>query len=388
MLSEIQLVVKHTFLEVVFRLGEEATNGSRLRASSDPGRSSGNVQFDASAQGAKASSIDRDADESTFPAQRRKERSKPVQTVARTSADGACVEGDDEEGELWNIFWPPAAECCSVNAIKRGYSMDTTAWNSVQSRSSSNATLASERTAEDGGLARSSGASVAPCQNHPIQPSSCGADLTKTQRRRQRRIRRVAASVETQVASQTNIEAIVEQPTTVILQNMPSGYSRKDLLAMVDGAGFAGKYDFVYMPVDFRRRGCYGFAFLNFSSPADAAIFKDTFEGFCDWSVPTKKVCSARWSNPTQGWQANVARYRNSPVMHPHVPDEYKPIVFLNGQSSEFPPPTKIVRAPRVRDGTFSVWMDEKAPQRSSARSSDHDHREDLVFECTNRVAV
>lgn len=381
MLSEIQLVVKHTFLEVVFRLGEDA-NGSRPRASSDPGRSSRNVQFDASDQGASALSIDRDTGESTFPAQRRKEISKPVQTVARTSADGARVEGYDEEGELWNIFGPTAAECCSVNAVGRGYgySMDTTA-------GSSNATLTSERTAE----ARSSGASAAGCQNHPKQPSS--SDLTKTQRRRQRRIRRVAASVETQScdgdqASQTNIEAIVEQPTTVILQNMPSGYSRKDLLAMVDGAGFAGKYDFVYMPVDFRRRGCYGFAFLNFSSPADAATFKDTFEGFSDWSVPTKKVCSARWSNPTQGWQANVARYRNSPVMHPNVPDEYKPMVFLNGQSSEFPPPTKNVRAPRVRDGTFSVWMDEKAPQRSSARSSDHDHREDHVFECTNRVAA
>ena len=32
------------------------------------------------------------------------------------------------------------------------------------------------------------------------------------------------------------------------------------------------------------------------------------------------------WSHPYQGLDAHIERYRNSPVMHEDVPDEYKPM--------------------------------------------------------------
>jgi len=42
-----------------------------------------------------------------------------------------------------------------------------------------------------------------------------------------------------------------------------------------------------------------------------------------------------------QGLVANFNRYRDSPVMHPEVLEEWKPAIFDNEQCWEFPLPTK-----------------------------------------------
>jgi hypothetical protein len=56
------------------------------------------------------------------------------------------------------------------------------------------------------------------------------------------------------------------------------------------------------------------------------------------------------WSNPHQGLESNIDRYRNSPVMHKDVPDAYKPCVFdCEGMRISLPAPTKRVRCPRLR---------------------------------------
>jgi hypothetical protein len=119
---------------------------------------------------------------------------------------------------------------------------------------------------------------------------------------------------------------------------------------MIDDAGFAGQYDFLYVPMDFMSRACYGYAFVNFTQPSDADRFWNTFNGFSQWAFPSRKTCRTFWSKPHQGLEANIARYRNSPVMHKDVPDEYKPMVLIDGVRSVFPPPTKTIRLPRLRN--------------------------------------
>ena len=42
--------------------------------------------------------------------------------------------------------------------------------------------------------------------------------------------------------------------TTVMLRNVPNNYTREMFLALLDDNGFAGRYDFVYLPCDFRRQ--------------------------------------------------------------------------------------------------------------------------------------
>merc|ERR1719464_1745907 len=39
--------------------------------------------------------------------------------------------------------------------------------------------------------------------------------------------------------------------TTVMLRNLPIGLTRSTLLDLLDSQGFAGKYDFAYLPVNF-----------------------------------------------------------------------------------------------------------------------------------------
>mmetsp|Transcript_111527 Transcript_111527/g.279290 ORF Transcript_111527/g.279290 Transcript_111527/m.279290 type:complete len:407 (+) Transcript_111527:64-1284(+) len=135
--------------------------------------------------------------------------------------------------------------------------------------------------------------------------------------------------------------------TTVMLRNLPNNYTRAMLLDLIDSEGFAGKYDFLYLPIDFRTHAALGYAFINLVTPEDAVEFYNHLSGFSRWSLPSSKVCSAGWSHPHQGLEDHIARYRNSPLMHEAVPDSYRPILFSSGMRVDFPEPTKKIKPPR-----------------------------------------
>jgi len=137
--------------------------------------------------------------------------------------------------------------------------------------------------------------------------------------------------------------------TTLMLRNLPLNYTRTAVLDMLDSEGFAGTYCFVYVPTDFKNFTGFGYAFVGFCAHDDAARAKRHYQGFSRWKVPSQKTCDMAWSGPVQGLEQHTERYRNSPVMHPGVPDEYKPAVFVNGVRATFPAPTKRIRPPRLR---------------------------------------
>lgn len=118
----------------------------------------------------------------------------------------------------------------------------------------------------------------------------------------------------------------------------------------MDDEGFKGRYDFVYLPTDFRNWLAFGYAFVNMVTPEDARDIMRCLEGFDSWKQDGEgKKCNVVWSDPYQGLEANIERYRNSPVMNDSVSDEYKPMLFSQGQSIPFPAPTKKLRQPRIR---------------------------------------
>lgn len=133
-----------------------------------------------------------------------------------------------------------------------------------------------------------------------------------------------------------------------MLRNIPNDYTRKLFLELLDSHGFAGKYDLVYLPIDFARRSSLGYGFVNFVNQAHAEEAKACMEGFTEWKVQSSKVCQVCWGEPLQGLEAHIERYRNSPVMHHDVADECKPVIFMNGVRATFPAPTRRVRAPRA----------------------------------------
>merc|ERR1712125_12124 len=124
------------------------------------------------------------------------------------------------------------------------------------------------------------------------------------------------------------------------------GYTRDMLLELLAAGGGSSCMDFLYLPIDFKKKSNLGYAFVNLLTHDDAQYVWAALQGFRDWQVPSQKILSVMWSMPMQGLAANVERYRNSPVMHADVPNHFKPLLFKNGQSMCFPAPTKRLRKP------------------------------------------
>lgn len=139
------------------------------------------------------------------------------------------------------------------------------------------------------------------------------------------------------------------EATTVILRNLPLETTRDMLLQILDTEGFSGGYDFVHLPVDFQTRSGLGYALVNLVSHDVALSVHRHFEGFRMWPCPSDNVCEVAWNSPHQGFETHIERYRNSPLMHPSVPEAFRPLVFVNGCRVDFPAPTTRIRAPRIR---------------------------------------
>lgn len=148
-------------------------------------------------------------------------------------------------------------------------------------------------------------------------------------------------------SSEDQIPVVAGSPTTLALRNIPKSYARGMLLELLD-ADFAGQYNFVYLPSDFKCLAVYGYAFVNFTSHEVAEAVRLQLDGFSEWMVPHAKSLDVSWSE-VQGLEAHIDRYRNSPVMHDSVPDDARPAIFVNGQRVPFPPSTRRIRLPRTR---------------------------------------
>eukprot|EP00928_Gymnodinium_smaydae_P062307 TRINITY_DN461_c2_g1_i1.p1 TRINITY_DN461_c2_g1~~TRINITY_DN461_c2_g1_i1.p1 ORF type:complete len:362 (+),score=81.31 TRINITY_DN461_c2_g1_i1:73-1158(+) len=183
-----------------------------------------------------------------------------------------------------------------------------------------------------------------------MQATSPAQPVLQDRRKKQQQNAKLnGAKVETSGASAKKAAIPDSERTTVMLRNLPNNYTSDMLLEMIDSEGFAGKYDFVYLPIDFTTCACLGYAFVNLLDASEAARFWATFDGFSQWAIPSKKRCYVSWSDPHQGLQSNIDRYKNSPVMHESVPEEYKPRLFVDGVPVPFSPSTRKVRVPRLR---------------------------------------
>jgi RNA recognition motif-containing protein len=134
--------------------------------------------------------------------------------------------------------------------------------------------------------------------------------------------------------------------TTVMLRNLPKNLTQVAVLQTLENHGFSALYDFVYLPVDFQKMVSFGYAVVNFVTHEAAERAMQYFTGFTEWPMPSRKACTTVWNTPCQGLAAHIERYRDSPLMHPSVAPEFKPMLFSHGTPVVFPPPTKQLKAP------------------------------------------
>jgi len=143
----------------------------------------------------------------------------------------------------------------------------------------------------------------------------------------------------------------LDERTTVMLRNLPEGFSRRALEELLDQEGFAASYDFVYVPADICTGQSFFYAFVNLTTPREARRFHHHFTGFCSWPVPCSSLAAVEWSEALQGLDQMTERYRNSPMMHPLVPDDLRPALYSDGTRVAFPAPSRRIPAPRLRRG-------------------------------------
>jgi len=101
--------------------------------------------------------------------------------------------------------------------------------------------------------------------------------------------------------------------TTVMMRNLPNKYTQRLLLTDINEAGFIGTFDFLYLPIDTETNANKGYAFINFSEPGFAWMFKQGYEGQRMPRFNSDKVVSV-FVATLQGFDANYAHYAHSRV--------------------------------------------------------------------------
>jgi len=120
--------------------------------------------------------------------------------------------------------------------------------------------------------------------------------------------------------------------STVMARNLPNKYSQSLLLEELNNAGFAGTYDFLYLPIDPETTANRGYAFINFIDSSFAWMLRMTYEGQKMGRFNSDKVVSVVPA-ALQGFEANFSHYSTSRVNR--GPPETRPLFLRQSQNSQ-----------------------------------------------------
>jgi hypothetical protein len=186
------------------------------------------------------------------------------------------------------------------------------------------------------------------CSSADNLPDLAANDKSQKKKNKKKRSQGNEAKAEAKAEAPITTDLAQENFTTIMLKQLPGFFSRAQLEALLDQEGFAGLYDFAYVPKNLKTQRIFGYAFVNLVDGDVAVACKDALDGYAFESDAAGQVCNMAtvWAHSQQGLQANVLRYRDSPLMHESVPDESKPALFYRGVRVDFPPPAKALVAP------------------------------------------
>lgn len=83
--------------------------------------------------------------------------------------------------------------------------------------------------------------------------------------------------------------------TTVMIRNIPIKYTDANLIEALKE--FKGKYDCLYMPFDYEKKGNKGYAFINFVDPLHILYFHEKFYGKKWQLFESSKICELNSAN-------------------------------------------------------------------------------------------
>ncbi|KAL6527561.1 hypothetical protein OROGR_016651 [Orobanche gracilis] len=130
--------------------------------------------------------------------------------------------------------------------------------------------------------------------------------------------------------------------TTVMIKNIPNQLRRDFMLEFLDNYCRAHllEYDFMYLPMDFRKMDNLGYCFVNFTSGDAAHKFKKILQNY-KWEdrFTSKKICEISWAR-IQGKEGLLKRFQDSTFACDRV--DFLPVVLdppRNGLDPKPAPP-------------------------------------------------
>jgi len=98
------------------------------------------------------------------------------------------------------------------------------------------------------------------------------------------------------------------EPATMMICNIPCRFGEADVVAAIHSVGFAGTYDFVFLPSRSGKHNAnIGYAFVDFKSAWNAERFADAFENFQFPGTKSSKTCTVKHAHQ-QGYNAAASR--------------------------------------------------------------------------------
>jgi hypothetical protein len=117
--------------------------------------------------------------------------------------------------------------------------------------------------------------------------------------------------------------------TTLMIRNVPNRYSQRDLINELKSLGFAGTFDFLYVPLDLGTMSNVGYAFVNFTHHSWAEKCMETLQNHrFKRHRQAGKVAAVSVAH-IQGLEANLKHYEKSAVNTSRL-RQRRPVVIAN----------------------------------------------------------
>lgn len=170
-------------------------------------------------------------------------------------------------------------------------------------------------------------------ESHTQPPSACEARLRRSvvsrPSNRDYRHSEVPKNTNLKDAAVASVrERKVMQNTTIMIRNMPNRYCQRELIVELEDLGFAGKFDFLYVPMDKGTMLNVGYAFVNFVGHHWAQKCMSLLQGghFTRHCKNSRKTIAVTWAH-MQGLEANLAHYEKAAVSASKM-RQHRPIVM------------------------------------------------------------
>jgi hypothetical protein len=120
--------------------------------------------------------------------------------------------------------------------------------------------------------------------------------------------------------------------TTIMIRNVPNRYSQRELINELKSLGFAGTFDFLYVPLDLGTMSNVGYAFVNFTDPAWAEKCMEVLQNHRFKRHRQAGKVAAVSAAHIQGLEANLKHYEKSAVNTSRL-RQRRPVVIANMSS-------------------------------------------------------